>query len=70
VVRGEEHDERFAAGVFGELVFLAVGAEQLEVRSGVTALERADIGRVTVDQTRGIGGADANDGGQYSEEGH
>jgi hypothetical protein len=24
---------------------------------------------VTVDQTRGIGGADADDGGQYSEEG-
>ena len=70
VVRREEYDERFAAGVFGELVLLAVGAEQLEVRSGIAALERADIGRVTVDQTRGIGGADADNGGQDGEEGH
>jgi hypothetical protein len=51
-------------------VLLAVGAEQLEIRSGIAALERADIRRVTVDQTRGIGGADANDGGQDGEEGH
>ena len=70
MVGGEEDDERFAAGVFSELVLLAVGAEQLEVRSGIAALERADIGRVTVDQTRGIGGADADNGGQDSEEGH
>ncbi len=70
VVRGEEHDERFAAGVFGELVLLAVGAEQIEIRGGISGLERADIRRVTVDQTGGIGGADADDGGQDGEEGH
>ena len=70
MVRGEEHDERFAAGVFGELVLLAVGAEQLEIRGGIATLERAHVGRVTVDQTRGIGGADADDGGQDGEEGH
>ena len=69
MVGGEEDDERFATGIFGELVLLAVDPEQVEVRGGVAALERTHVGRVAVDQTGGVGGADADDGGQDGEEG-
>ena len=64
-------------GVFFTLTFLFFSCERIDAgHVGVKVNQYGDnkgvddVVAVTVDQTRGVGGTDANDGGQDGEEGH
>jgi hypothetical protein len=68
VVGCEKHDERFAAGVLGELMHLAVSTDEREIRGSIATLKRMDVRRVAVDEAGGVGSADAECGDQNGKE--
>ena len=56
MVRGEQHDDHLANAIVGEFVVLAVGAWELELRGGVTDLERVDVRWGCIDEGVSSGG--------------